>query len=280
MASKEFLSVNVGQNTYQAAYQSAGQGQPLLFLHGFMGSSNCWRSLLPYLQPHYRCVSLDLLGFGDSSKPDIRYDIAQQVAFVQQFVVTLKLPACVLVGHSLGAWVAAAVALADSIPVQGLVLVGPAGIRDDSFCGRYDAWRPLLWQTPVIDGLLWLARPLAVLSGQQAQLKRLCWFRKEINAQPAARSFIVDRMRPEDAIDTVEHDIHRLRLPTLVIAGDRDETIPLWHCQTYAQEIPGAQLQVIPNADHSLPQQYAAEIAALTLPFLQTIVHYPGAVNL
>lgn len=268
-SSKQHLSVDFETTRYQAAYQSVGQGQPLLFLHGFMGSSECWRSLLPYLHPYYRCISLDLLGFGDSSKPTIRYDIAQQVRFVQQFIAALNLPSCVLVGHSLGGWVAAATALAHSAAVSGLVLVGPAGIRDDSFCGRYEGLRPLLWPTPVIDVGLWLARPLAALVGQKARLDRLSWFRQEINAQPAARSFLVDRMHPEDATDTVERDIHRLRLPTLIIAGDRDETIPLWHCQTYAQKIPGAHLCVVPHADHSLPQHHAAEIAALMLPFLQ-----------
>jgi len=79
---------------------------------------------------------------------------------------------------------------------------------------------------------------------------------------------LLDRLRPEDAIDTVEKDIYRLQVPTLVITGDRDETIPLWHSQTYANEIPDAKLAIIPGADHALPQKYAAELASLILPFL------------
>ena len=82
---------------------------------------------------------------------------------------------------------------------------------------------------------------------------------------------MIDRLRPEDAIDTVEKEIHRLTLPTLVITGDRDETIPLWHSQTYATQILGAQLTVISNADHALPQQYAAEMAEKILPFLASL---------
>jgi len=97
---------------------------------------------------------------------------------------------------------------------------------------------------------------------------QLAWFRRELMANPAACSFLCDRLRPEDAIDTVEKAIHQLRVPTLVITGDRDETIPLWHSETYAREIPGAQLAIIPHADHALPQGYAAELASLMLPFL------------
>ncbi|MCY7275784.1 MAG: alpha/beta hydrolase, partial [Phormidesmis sp. CAN_BIN44] len=77
-----------------------------------------------------------------------------------------------------------------------------------------------------------------------------------------------DRIRPEDAIDTVEKEIHRLRVPTLVMTGDRDETIPLWHSQTYANEIPNAQIAVIPNADHALPQHHSPEMAELMIKFL------------
>jgi pimeloyl-ACP methyl ester carboxylesterase len=54
----------------------------------------------------------------------------------------------------------------------------------------------------------------------------------------------------------------------LVISGDRDETIPLWHSETYAREIPGAKLAIIPDASHSLPQEYAPELAGLILQFL------------
>jgi pimeloyl-ACP methyl ester carboxylesterase len=168
-------------------------------------------------------------------------------------------------------WVASAYALAHEESVKALILAAPAGIRDDSFCGRYDALRPLLWQTPIVDGMLWLAKPLANVVGQREGLERISWFRRELNAQPAARSFLVDRIRPEDAIDTVEKEIHRLRVPTLVITGDRDETIPLWHSQTYASEISGAEIVVIPGADHALPQGYASEMAAHILPFLSRV---------
>ncbi|NJN87637.1 MAG: alpha/beta hydrolase [Leptolyngbyaceae cyanobacterium SL_7_1] len=239
-----------------------------------MGESGCWRSLMTLLQPHYRCISVDLLGFGESSKPHIRYDIATLVAFVHQVVESLQLESVTLVGHSLGGWVAAAYALAHR-DVAALVLLAPAGIRDDSFCGRYDHLRPLLWQTPVVDWLFWLGSPIARLFNQQTMWNQLRWFRRELNAQPAPRSFLLDRLRPEDAIDTVEQEIHRLQLPTLVIVGEQDETIPLWHCQTYANQIANARLHLLANADHALPQGHARAIAPLILEFLHHSLETP-----
>lgn len=269
--SKHLITLSSKPIAHRAAYWEAGEtAPPILLLHGFMGNGECWRSLVSHLQPH-RCISLDLFGFGESSKPMIRYDIAKLVDFVHQFVLDIGLESFIVIGHSLGGWVGAAYALAYPESVKGLVLAAPAGIRDDSFAGQYDWLRPLLWRTPIVDWVLELAKPFAKILGKQQDLAQISWFRYELNAQPAPRSFLVDRLRPEDAIDTVEKEIHRLSLPTLVITGDRDETIPLWHSQTYATEISGAQLVIIPNADHALPQQYGAEMAEKILPFLASI---------
>jgi pimeloyl-ACP methyl ester carboxylesterase len=251
-----------------AAYLEQGTGTSLLMLHGFMGDATCWNPLIENLAPQVHCVALDLLGFGDSAKPAITYNIAQEVAFVRQFIEAQTLDPCYILGHSFGGWVAAAYALAYPKAVQGLILAAPAGIRDDSFCGRYDHLRPLLWQTPLVDWVLNAIKPVSSLWGQRAALDKIAWMRGELNAQPAARSFLVDRIRPEDAIDTVEQDIHQLQIPTLVITGDRDETIPLWHSKTYAHEIANAQLEIIPNADHALPSNYAPQLAQLILPFI------------
>lgn len=250
------------------AFVERGNGPTLLMLHGFMGSSTCWLPLMDQLQSQIHCVALDLMGFGDSAKPRMQYDIAKEVEFVRQFVTARNLGRCYLLGHSFGGWVAAAYALAYPDQVAGLILAAPAGIRDDSFCGRYDHLRPILWDTPIVDWVLQAIAPLATWTGQQKTLKQIIWMRRELMAQPAARSFLMDRLRPEDAIDTVEKQIHQLRTPTLVITGDRDETIPLWHSQTYAQEIPNAKLVILPDADHSLPQKYASQLAAQILPFL------------
>ena len=249
---------------------------PLVFLHGFLSNQHCWDKLISLLQPDYRCITLDLLGFGASSKPQIRYDVPTMVAFVVEFLRVMAIDRTLIVGHSFGAWVGAAIALdtldkPNTLQVIGLGLIGAAGIRDDSFCGKYDQYRPLLWSTPVVDWVLNLAVPLGKITGQQAVLDKLLWFRAELMANPAARSFVVDRIRPEDAVDTVEKEIYRLNLPTLVIAGEEDETIPLWHSQTYAQEITGANLAIIPQADHGLPQNYAEEIYQLLQGFLANL---------
>ncbi len=265
MLQKQFVQIQLdfdGLTTVAAAYSEIGEGTPLLMLHGFMGDASCWLPLSDRLKSHFRCIGLDLLGFGNSARPMIRYDIAKEVVFLRQVVEALQLDSFYLLGHSFGGWVSAAYALNYPASVKGLILAAPAGIRDDSFAGRYDHLRPILWETPAIDWTLNLLKPIAGLIGQEKTIAQIAWMRRELTTQPAARSFLVDRLRPEDAIDTVEKDIHRLTVPTLVITGDQDETIPIWHSETYAKEIPNAELVILPNADHSLPQKHNAELAA------------------
>ena len=261
------LNTFVNSRRQTAAYLDIGSGPSLLMLHGFFGEKTCWLPLIELLQSQFRCISLDMLGFGESSKPQICYDVAVEVAFVRQVVEQLNIEPCCIIGHSFGGWVASAYSLKYPNSVSSLVLAAPAGIRDDSFCGQYDTLRPLLWKTPVIDFALQLAKPFANLAGKSDKLEQISGWRRELMSQPVARSFLMSRMRPEDAVDTVEKEIHKLQIPTLVITGDSDETIPLWHCETYANEIPGAELAIIPNADHGLPQTQAQIMAKLIIKF-------------
>ncbi|EGK85892.1 alpha/beta hydrolase [Microcoleus vaginatus PCC 9802] len=265
---KHTLSTFVNSTTQTAAYLDIGCGRPLLMLHGFFGEKTCWLPLIELLQSQFRCISLDMLGFGESSKPEIRYDVAVEVDFVRQVVEQLNIEHCCIIGHSFGGWVASAYSLKYPNSVSSLVLAAPAGIRDDTFCGQYDALRPLLWETPAVDWALQLAKPFASLAGKSEKLQQISGWRRELMSQPVAKSFLMSRMRPEDAVDTVEKEIHQLQVPTLVIAADSDETIPLWHCQTYANEIPGAELAIIPNAAHRLPQTQAQIMAKLICKFL------------
>jgi haloalkane dehalogenase len=52
----------------EMAYVEAGQGDPIVFLHGNPTSSYLWRNIIPYLEPFGRCIAPDLIGMGDSDK--------------------------------------------------------------------------------------------------------------------------------------------------------------------------------------------------------------------
>jgi pimeloyl-ACP methyl ester carboxylesterase len=258
---------------YTAAYTTIGSGKPIIFLHGFFGDGWTLAPIARKLADNYHCIGLDLLGFGDSSKPKIRYLIDRQVEFLQEFITAKNLSEFYLVGYSYGAWVASAYAIAKekgniNSNLQGMILIAPAGIRDDSFVGRYNHLKPLLWETKIVDLSLNMMVYLATLIGKEEGIKTIRQFRQTITVQPVAKSLLMDRLRPEDAVDTVEQEIDQIKIPTLVIAAAEDKTIPFWHSQTYADKIPGASLQTIPTADHDVIETHSKEVAHTILDHL------------
>lgn len=83
-------------------YIDVGSGDPILFLHGNPTSSYLWRNIIPYLQPHARCIALDLIGMGKSGKPDIAYTFEDHYDYLEKFIEKLNLKNITLVIHDWG----------------------------------------------------------------------------------------------------------------------------------------------------------------------------------
>lgn len=84
-------------------YVDVGEGDPVLFLHGNPTWSYLWRNIIPYLEPHARCVAPDLIGMGKSDTPEeIDYDFFDHVKYLEAFIDKLGLENITLVVHDWG----------------------------------------------------------------------------------------------------------------------------------------------------------------------------------
>ena len=95
---KQFVEVNGSK----MAYVDAGEGPVVLFLHGNPTSSYLWRNIIPYVADNHRAIAVDLIGMGDSDKPDIPYTFADHAAYVDGFIEALDLQDVTLVVHDWG----------------------------------------------------------------------------------------------------------------------------------------------------------------------------------
>src|SRR6201992_1752600 len=88
------------------AYVDEGVGEAgtpvALLLHGNPTSSYLWRNVIPHITPHMRCVAPDLIGFGDSDKPDIPYRVEDHARYLQAFIEALQLNDVILIVHDWG----------------------------------------------------------------------------------------------------------------------------------------------------------------------------------
>ena len=89
-------------NGRNLAYVDVGSGPVVLFLHGNPTSSHLWRNIIPYVSGNDRAIAVDLIGMGDSAKPEIEYTFANHAAFVDGFIETLDLENITLVVHDWG----------------------------------------------------------------------------------------------------------------------------------------------------------------------------------
>lgn len=87
-------------------YEAFGRGQPVLFLHGWLGSWRYWMPTMEAISDKYRTYALDLWGFGDSDKSKSRYDIQDYVKLLSSFSENMGIREAPIVGHALGATIA------------------------------------------------------------------------------------------------------------------------------------------------------------------------------
>jgi pimeloyl-ACP methyl ester carboxylesterase len=99
-------------------YEVLGRGRPVILLHGWVGSWRYWIPTMQLLQNKYRVYALDLFGFGDSAKDAAHYRLEQQIELLGDFIQQLGVAKAALIGHGLGAVVAAEFARrnADKVP--------------------------------------------------------------------------------------------------------------------------------------------------------------------
>ena len=83
-------------------YVEGGQGDPILFLHGNPTSSYLWRNIMPHLEAQGRVIAMDLIGMGQSEKPDIGYRFFDHYAYVEGFIEAMELENITLVIHDWG----------------------------------------------------------------------------------------------------------------------------------------------------------------------------------
>jgi pimeloyl-ACP methyl ester carboxylesterase len=113
-------------------YEVLGRGRPVILLHGWLGSWRYWVPAMQQLSMKYRTYALDFWGFGDSGRDTRRYDFPSQVMLLDQFMEKMGISKAALVGHDLGAAVAARYAIQHPDRVPRLMVVSP----------------PLFWMAP------------------------------------------------------------------------------------------------------------------------------------
>jgi pimeloyl-ACP methyl ester carboxylesterase len=246
---------------YRISYVIGGRGEPLVLLHGLGASSASWRFTAPALMERYTVVMPDYLGSGESEKPDVDYSIDLLARTMLALMDAIGIDRATLIGHSLGGGVA--MWMYDLAPerVDRLVLVSSGGM------GRELHWLLRISVLPGAEGVIGalssprLYIPQASRAMEQRRLRRL--HVETVDLSPTvlerlhsleARQAFISILRASiglagQKVSAVPR-LHTVDVPTLLVWGDRDQTIPLTHGIAAASLMPRAHLEVLPNCYH------------------------------
>jgi len=236
-------------------WREVGLGPSLVFLHGSWEDGSQWLRTIEHLSPDFQCFAPDLLGFGESERPNVHYSIDLEVECLAQYLDTLNLRQVYLIGDSLGGWVAASYAIKYPDRVQGLVLLAPEGVKVGHRRARWQTARWLIGQPPLAFWFLRSIYPIAKLLGYQNKIDGLFKFRQQLMQSPIAMQLLFRRRRAEITAELVDDNLALLKVPVLVLQGSEDTIAASSLCQSYAALIPNAELQFVSPGESNLPQE-------------------------
>lgn len=209
-------------------YEVAGEGEPVVLVHGLSGSTRWWARNVPALAEHHRVYLVNLPGFGTVRRPRRRFVLAEAASWLLAWLEALGLEEVNLVGHSMGGFLSLRIAAGRPGVVRRLVLVDPAGMP---------AGRTMLGH---LGPLL-----LAARYGAPSFLPVLA--RDALYAGPLTLLRTTRDLLAED----VRGDLRSVGMPTLLVWGERDPLIPLSVGGLMRVEIPDSRLLVIERAGHN-----------------------------
>jgi len=209
---------------FKLYYETYGEGEPLLLLHGNGGSIENMANQIPFFSQYYKVIAIDTRAHGKSNDPADSLSFEQIVDDFNALLDTLHLDSCYVIGWSDGGIDALLLAIRHPDKVKKMAFTG-ANLTPDT-----------LGLTPYVYHLI------------EKEHERL--LKQPRTPETKARQKIVDLdfYQPHITLD----QLHRISCPTLVIGGDHD-AIPVLHTVQIAQNIPRSYLWIVPNSGHSVP---------------------------
>ncbi|MER8964955.1 haloalkane dehalogenase [Mesorhizobium sp. M0159] len=263
------------------SYVEAGTAGPtVLFLHGNPTSSYIWRDIIPHVAPFGRCIAPDLIGYGQSGKPDIDYRFFDHVRYLDAFIETLGITDMVVVAQDWGT--ALAFHLAARRPQRILGLAFMEFIRPfeswDDFHQRpqarelFKAMRtPGVGEKLVLEDNVFVEKVLPAAVLRTMSDEEMASYRAPFPT-PQSRKPILRLPRdlpiegqPADVAAISEHDHRALRLssyPKLLFSGDPGALVSPQAAREFAAGLKNCRLIDLGPGAHYLQEDHADRIGA------------------
>jgi len=256
-------------NNIELYYEIHGAGQPLVLISGLGYPLWQWHKMVPFLAEHFQVITFDNRGVGQSDKPAGPYTAQMLAADTAGLLDALGIEKAIIAGHSMGGFIAQAMALDFPQKVAKLILCSTNFGGPHHVPVTAEAMKVLTDVTS--DALTRFKNGLAVSTAPDWSEKNpemiedwVKWrVANPIDPAPyQAQMAIGFGLMPEAA--AFENKLPRLNVPTLILFGAHDKVVPPENASLLAQKISGSKVVILPNAGHFFPIE-VAEAASRTI---------------
>jgi 3-oxoadipate enol-lactonase len=257
------------------SWRAHGEGEPVLMIMGFMGSSRAWFRLLPHVSSQRRAIVFDNRGTGDSDRPPGLWTMRDMAADGLSVLDAAGVESAHVIGASMGGMIA-----------QHLALEAPERVRSLILCATHPGRRP---GPPPWRMLASIAARPVLGSGRTFRVVAPLLYSERTRREHPERLEADMRMRAEDlapaatapaqAAAIASHDtrdrLGGLRMPVLVLHGEEDALMPLEDARELAERIPRARLIQLPDCGHVLATDAEERVAEAVGSFLDEVGDTP-----
>jgi 3-oxoadipate enol-lactonase len=255
----------------ELAYDEAGSGIPLLFVHGWPHNRTLWAGQLGGLPTHARCIAPDLRGFGESTVQE-PFTIDQYADDLVAFLESLGLARVIVCGLSMGGYIAFSMLRRHRELVRGLILADTRASADtDEACENRMRLIALIEEQGV-EALA--ARQLEPSVGRSTFERRpqlVETVRRMMASTPHEGA--IGALRAMAARPDSTPLLATIDVPTLVVGGAEDSFSPPEEMRALARAIPRSRVEVIESGGHLCPLERPATFNHVVSEFLGTLLY-------
>lgn len=233
-------------------YMTIGEGHPLLILHGWGSNAERWSEVAEILSKNgFKVIIPDLPGFGKSAQLDAAWNLNSYVNWIDEFIKILNVKNIYLAGHSFGGALACKISIKRNQDIKKMFLIAPAFHREKTA------------QKNVSKNIAKVVKIFRFLPYYGL-------FRKAIYKYILRKSDYIysQGIMQQTYLKVIDEDIAFqipfIKVPTVIIWGDKDQSTPVKDAYYLQKEIKNAMLEIIPGAGHDLnrkePQVLAEKI--------------------
>ena len=253
-------------------YIDAGEGEPLILIHGGGAGADCfgnWFSCLPAYAQSFRAIAVDLVGFGKTAKPDpSQFSYSQEARndHIISFIEALGLKSVNLIGNSMGGATSMGVAIKRPDLVKKMVLMGSAGLNTKI----REALLPIMNYDFTRDGMVKVCKTLANKNFPIDD--DMIDYRYDLSIAPDTKkgySATMGWVKQQGGLYYEENFIRKLGKPTLIVNGKDDLVVPLENAYRFLELIEHSWGYIIPHCGHWAMLEYPDDFVTETTRFLR-----------